>query len=193
MGRRLEDLPQDWAQRYLATLHDWMHLLDPSKVPPIDMFPFLKWVPSRFAAWKGHAKHARDGLSEAYMALVDYAHQSEKDATSGQNFESLVERLLRQNQAISGEGAGLSRRDIAFIVGGVLDGAFDTTYHMSLTLLKTLAAYPAVQKHLQDELDDVWYDPTLLRPPGYNILRTDLDLESLMMSTTQGPIRWSPD
>lgn len=157
MGRRLEDLPKDWATRYLATQHEWVHLLDPSQVPPIDMFPFLKWIPSTFAAWKRRAKHVRKGLSEAYTALVDHAHQSDKNDNNGQKFESLVERLLRQNRTTSGEVASLSRRDIAFIVGGVLDGAFDTGYHTALTLLKTLAAYPAVQKRLQDELDEAWY------------------------------------
>lgn len=159
-------MPKDWATKYLATQHQWINLLDPSAVPPIDIFPFLKWIPAAFAPWKRQAEHARKGLSEAYTALVDHASQSKDYDHNGPKFESLVERLLRQNQSLTGEEPDLNRRDVAFIVGGVLDGAFDTVYHTSLTILKILAAYPAVQERIQTELDEAWYAPKFLSPPA---------------------------
>lgn len=147
-------MPKDWATNYLATQHEWVHLADPSVTPPIDIFPFLTWVPASFASWKRRAQTARKGLFQAYSALVDHAHQPKKHDSDATEFESLVERLLRQ--ARSPSESNLSRRDITFIAGGILDGAFDTGYHTALTLLKTLAAYPDIQKRIQDELDEAW-------------------------------------
>lgn len=157
-------MPDDWATKYLATQHEWVYLLDPNSSPPVDIFPFLKWIPAKFATWKRRAQVARRGLFDAYSALVENAHQSRQGDTNGPIFESLVDRLLRENRSPSGmKGPCLSRRDIIFIAGGVLDGAFDTAYHTTLTLLKTLAAYPAIQKRIQDELDETWYMPTFQR------------------------------
>lgn len=163
LGRRLEDMPKDWAAKYSATQHGWVQLLDPSTTPPVDIFPFLAWLPEKLATWKHHAKVARQGLFEAYSGLVDHAHQAaDKGADAahreGPVYESLVEKLVRENGASGSDAKAprLSRTDMAFIAGGVLDGAFDTAFHTSLTMLKTLAAYPDVQKRLQEELDDVW-------------------------------------
>lgn len=164
LGRRLEDMPKDWATKYLHTQHEWVQLLDPSTTPPVDMFPFLKWFPASFAPWKRRAERVRKDLFKAYSELVDHAHQSEHDDnnTNDLEFESLIGRLLRESHVSSGrKGPSLSKRDIIFIAGGVLDGAFDTAYYTSLALLKTLAAYPDVQKRIQSELDEAWYMPTI--------------------------------
>lgn len=165
LGRRLEDMPGDWLKKYFATQHVWVRILDPLAIPLVDTFPFLKWVPATFSSWKRRTLKVRKGLSEVYSAVVDHAHQqSGKDEANVPAFESLVERLLRENRSPTPSGTkgpALSRRDMAFIAGGVLDGAFDTAYHTSLTLIKAFAAYPDVQKRVQDELDEVWYVPTL--------------------------------
>lgn len=168
LGRRLEDMPKDWATNYLMIQHEWVHLLDSSSAPPIDIFPFLKWVPSTFASWKRRAKIARTGLYDAYSALVDHAPRPGNNDANPPRFESLVERILRENQSTSDKKEPvLSKRGVIFIAGGVLDGAFDTTYHTALTLLKTFAAYPAIQKRVQNEIDAAWY---VKSPKSYEIL-----------------------
>lgn len=157
-------MPEDWVKEYFATQHEWVHLLDPIAIPFVDAFPLLKWVPASLASWKRRAQISRKGLFKVYSAVVDHAHQPGKVQASGPAaFESLVERLLRESRSPApsdSKGPGLSRRDMAFIAGGVLDGAFDTAFHTSLTLMKTFAAYPNIQKRVQDELDEAWYVAT---------------------------------
>lgn len=168
-------MPVNWVKDYIATQHEWVHLLDPNATPPVDIFPFLTWIPAMYATWKRRAQNARKGLFLAYSALVDHAHQSRQDDANNPRFESLVERLLRENQSPSEvKEPILSKRDIKFIAGGVLDGAFDTSYHTSLNLLKTFAAHPAIQKRVQHELDEAWYVPNF---EGRNCLRRPKTIE----------------
>jgi hypothetical protein len=58
-GQRLEDRGKAFADRFFDAQEKWLELLEPGNTPPVDIFPFLRWIPEKLADWKTKARTVR--------------------------------------------------------------------------------------------------------------------------------------
>ncbi len=79
-GQRAEDLGSKWIKNYHAVQQKWVELLEPGLAPPVDVFPILSLVPEMFAGWKKKARVVREGMHQAYEAMMVHAKRKHDDA-----------------------------------------------------------------------------------------------------------------
>ncbi len=49
----------------------WAEILQPGALPPMDLLPFLRHVPERWAAWKGVSREVRRRQRNLYYGLAE--------------------------------------------------------------------------------------------------------------------------
>lgn len=49
----------------------WAGILEPGALPPLDLIPILRYVPERWASWKGISKEVRRLQRKLYFGLVE--------------------------------------------------------------------------------------------------------------------------
>lgn len=90
--------------KYVAAfrhVHPWfMSILDFGKAPPLDIFPFLVWVPEYLATWKREVKEIRKLHAELYHSL--YA-DVEKRLESGRGNGCFIEGMILKAGTIDAE------------------------------------------------------------------------------------------
>uniref|UniRef100_A0A0W0GBY3 Putative cytochrome P450 n=1 Tax=Moniliophthora roreri TaxID=221103 RepID=A0A0W0GBY3_MONRR len=134
----------------------WNQLLAPGTIPPIDMFPFLNYIPERWAKWKSMVKDLRERQRKTHFALLD---DCAKRIVKGEGNGSYMEEVLSRQ-----EEWGLSKEILGYIGTVLLEAASHTMSSFLQTLVLFLVAYPKVQRKAQEELDRVVGDqraPTL--------------------------------
>lgn len=127
-----------------------MHILEPSNTPPVEVFPFLAYVPAYFAEWKRRARWVRKGMYQVYFKTLDAAKER---AAKGQGFETLFAHILRRRD--NEEKMAFTDSQLAFMGGGLLDGAIDTTLSSFESFILCLTAHEDVRKRVQAEIEEV--------------------------------------
>lgn len=143
----------------------WGEVLTPGLAPPVEILPFLEYLPECMAKWKRTAWDIRRKQREWFYMMLDTAKEELKRRLHDANartssFEPLMVTLLRQEQS---EKMRFEDDQLAFLCGTMFDAAADTTYSSALTFVKCLGAYPDVLKKAQAEIDAICGSN---RPPG---------------------------
>ncbi|KAF7369234.1 putative cytochrome P450 [Mycena venus] len=127
--------------------HEWVTLLEPGATPPMDFFPFLKYVPECWAEWKTVAQSVRKLQRDMYFNLLDKTQERlQKGEPNGSYVEELIER--------QGE-LKLDREMIGYLGGVLIETGSETTTSYLQSLVLALVAYPEAQKKAQEEIDRV--------------------------------------
>ncbi|KFA56573.1 hypothetical protein S40293_01098, partial [Stachybotrys chartarum IBT 40293] len=150
-GQRLEDYGPGFAEEYIHVMDEFMHLMEPGNIPPIDMFPFLSYVPSFLAKWKRTAIQTQHSIFSLYLRNLEMAKQRLVKHRDG--FPTLLSELLQRREA--DEKMGLTERDLAFVAGSLLDAAVETTMSAVESMLLCFLAHPVVLQRARREVDDV--------------------------------------
>jgi cytochrome P450 family 619 len=107
------DVP--WSKKFNAVGDDWAKINEVGSTPPVDIFPFLKWVPERFLGnWRTRSRIVHDKVHELYGSLLQSV-EDRRRANGG--VYCIADRVLEQN----GEN-GLTRHNIMFLAGVALKG-----------------------------------------------------------------------
>lgn len=160
-GHRLDQHPEGFVDHYFEAQDELLELLTPGLTPPVDILPFLRWVPEALAGWKQQARQVRNYMRDSYGAYLEAARRSydsrllskggdasgEKD---GAAFESLVTRFFKSNDKRAADDAQLR-----FLGGTIVDASVDTTWTTITSTLLHLAAFPEIQAKAQEEIDRV--------------------------------------
>ncbi|KPM41473.1 hypothetical protein AK830_g5095 [Neonectria ditissima] len=154
-GRRLEDYGPGFAEWYLANQHDWLDFLEPSNTPAVELCPWLKYLPPTFAAWKSRADRIRKSMGEMYFKTLDVA--KEKTGGSEDSWDTLYSHLLRQRERPDKQ-AGFSDTELAFLGGGLLDAALDTTLSTLETMVMSLVGHEDAMRRAREEVDAICGD-----------------------------------
>ena len=76
----------------------WEHILRPGGHPPVDVFPFLKYIPERWASWKGLCREVRSRQRKYYFSLLQSCHERIKSDKRNNSFmEYLLENQKKYN------------------------------------------------------------------------------------------------
>ena len=68
-GTRGATLESKYVAAFRHVHPQFVSILDFGKAPPLDLFPFLSWVPEYFAKWKRVVKEIRHLHTELYHGL----------------------------------------------------------------------------------------------------------------------------
>jgi len=151
----------------------WCEIFTPGLTPPVDILPFLKYIPECLARWKCTARDVRRKQRKWFHMMLDTAKKELERRLNGRHdttssFEPLMVTLLRQRQL---EKGGFEDDQLAYLCGTIFDAAVDTTYSSALTFVKCLSAYPDVLKRAQAEIDGICGRDRPLRPQDMTQMR----------------------
>lgn len=164
-GQKLDDREKGFLDRFFNAQKKWLELLEPGNAPPVDIFPFLRWVP--FADWKKKAKYVRDYMLEEYEGFFQTAKALSSDiGGEAPASQSLMTKIIEDQDKDVKPANRFTHDEIAFMGGGLLDAAVDTTWSTILSFIMFMATYPDMQAKVQKEIDSV--SPG--QPPGGDII-----------------------
>jgi hypothetical protein len=75
--------------------HLWGHVLEPGAHPPVDMLPFLKYIPERWAPWKSLCREVRRLQRELYFGLLEECEQRVASVSHGGQ-EAFMDGVVRR-------------------------------------------------------------------------------------------------
>lgn len=123
-------------------------LLQPGTLPPVDIFPFLNWVPQRFFGnWRDRVRDTRvemENLYYSYLELVVKRREREGHR------ESFADRLLDQKEQLK-----WSWREMCFMAGLLMEAGSDTVALTINATVHLLCAHPEWAKKAQEQIDMV--------------------------------------
>ncbi|KAF2626696.1 cytochrome P450 21 [Macroventuria anomochaeta] len=185
-GHRGAQKDKNLTKLFYDNQKNWLELLNPGSAPPIGMFPILKYVPAFLVKWKGQAKALRQNQQYFYYMMLNSAKDELKRSKAGNNgksngFLSLMATLLQEQ----GDKGGFDNHQLAYLGGGLLDAAVDTTYLSALAFIKALGAHPKVLKRAQAEVDSF---SKAGKPPRVE----DLDKLQYLKACFFEVLRWRP-
>ncbi|ROV98480.1 hypothetical protein VPNG_08535 [Cytospora leucostoma] len=116
--------------------------------PPVEIFPFLKFLPEGlWGNWKTRAHLLRKSIFGLYGPMVDSVLERR---ASGIKIKSFLDGVLDQQEKLQ-----LDRHEIDIMCGNLLEGGTDTMATLILTLLQAMALHPHIQEEAQAHIDSV--------------------------------------
>lgn len=92
-GRRAPQSTTKEVVKFFEVQHNFELLAEPGAVPPLELVPFLQYIPERFARWKRLANKVRSLHQILYFDLLDEVqHRIDNGQTNGCWMETLIER-----------------------------------------------------------------------------------------------------
>ena len=110
-GQRGAEFESPKIQALYHAQDQFTSMLAPGATPPVDAFPWLKYIPQLFAGWKGSAKAIRAEQRDLYFSLME---ETRAKFLRGSGTGSFMESLL-----MGQEKTGLDDEHIAYL-GGIL-------------------------------------------------------------------------
>lgn len=121
--------------------------MEPGSSPPVEMFPFLKLIPARFAPWKQRALKAGEIMESAW---TEARARIEKRRSQGIRRDCIIDHLLDDYEK---KGFPFSQHGFNLLMGECMEGAADTTASQICTLIMAFALNPKVQEKARKEID----------------------------------------
>lgn len=123
--------------------------LEPGANPPVDEFPFLKYIPVTLASWKkralGSYKCMDDTWNEA-RARVDARR------AKGVKRDAIIDSILDGEKH---SDLDVTTKQLNHFLGVIVEGGADTTASATLTSMMYLALHPEFQEKARTQLDAV--------------------------------------
>lgn len=159
-GRRLDDMPPGYADAFFQSQADILKLSVPGAVPPVDVFPILRYVPEFLAGWKTDARRLRRVmLQEALGYLENGKRQYAKvrEDPGSVRLEGLIAKVLREQDSPGATRPGQRFTDLELGHMGrdFIGATVDTTSATFESLMCCFAAFPDVLERAQEEVDRV--------------------------------------
>lgn len=133
-----------------AVLDGISEIFEMGATPPVDIFPFLNWIPEKlFNNWKSRSATLARTMDSVYGPLVDRV-LSRREKAGSLNKESYLDMIFDQQDTLQ-----LTRHEIDLMVGNLLEGGSDTTAITTIALIQAMALYPEVQREAQASIDSV--------------------------------------
>lgn len=110
-GQRGASFNSPKVQALYHAQEQFTSILEPGATPPVDAFPFLKYLPAFLSPWKLKAKQIRHEQSSLYFKLLNETRESLSRGVSTMSF--------MENVLVDQEKMGLNDEQIAYL-GGIL-------------------------------------------------------------------------
>lgn len=123
--------------------------MEPGSSPPVDVFTFLRYIPSSLAFWKRRAIDAGRTMDETWSTARRLV---EERRALGERRNCIIDNLLDEYEEKGWPGS-ISQHAFTNLMGEIVEGGADTTAAQLLTLVLAFALHPEVQKKAQVEID----------------------------------------
>ena len=177
-GIRSATIDAPYVKRIEHLLEIWAHINAFGATPPVDIFPFLKFVPqSVFGNWIDRAQKVHDEMHLLYDGLRELVQRRREKQGS---MSTVLDRLLDQQGK-----EGLTTHQVTLCAGVATKGGSDTSASVLASFVQAMVTWPEVQRKAQTEIDSVVGED---RVPDFS------DYESLpyVASVIKEAHRWRP-
>lgn len=151
--------PESKVMRFFAVQDEWAGILDQGALPPIEVFPWLRYVPDFLTPWRGwkeRAEFLKKRQSKFYHELFSETAERLK---AGKSRECFMARLIKEQERATNAGRDkdvYSQLEMDYIGGFLMEGGADTTAMAFETFILAMASCPEIQKEAQGEVDSVF-------------------------------------
>lgn len=136
--------------RLYALMEDWSKVMEPGNTPPVDIFPFLKYIPDKFMGnWRSRGQDVGNKMNKLYDEWLNKVVNRRQASGSKDSF---LDRLLDQKDAGK---LDMTNHAIYFLCGTLMEGGSDTTSSIIIAFMHALTKWPEVQKKAQKQIDEV--------------------------------------
>ena len=164
--------------RLYDLMENWSKVMETGNTPPVDIYPFLHWIPERFLGnWVSRATDVSNEINALYADMI---HLVEKRREVEGSKESFMDKVLDQNEKL-----GYNRHQLYFFGGVMMEGGSDTSSSIIIAFLHAMTKWPGVQKKAQKEIDAVVGED---RSP----LWSDYDKLPYVTACVKEAMRWRP-
>lgn len=146
-GKRAPRFETKDVSDFFEVQHMWESILAPGATPPVDILPFLRFLPKPLAQWKVQCDIIRRFQRTFYFGLL---RETEERVVQGRENGCFMEQVLARQEEF-----GMSRELVGHLGGSLIEGGSDTTSAWLQSLVLALVAFPEAQKKAQDEIDEV--------------------------------------
>ncbi|EIN10089.1 cytochrome P450 [Punctularia strigosozonata HHB-11173 SS5] len=161
-GKRAPRYETKETMDFFHVQHLWEHVLEPGAHPPIDILPFLRYTPERWAPWKSLCREVRRLQRELYFGLLEECEQRVADG-SADGQESFMDEVVRHRDDL-----GLTQEMAGYLGGVLVEGGSDTTSSFIQSLVLALGTFPEVQRQAQEEVDRIVGTRRMPTPEDYD-------------------------
>ncbi|KAJ6024488.1 hypothetical protein N7540_005285, partial [Penicillium herquei] len=176
-GQRGSEFESPKIRALYHVQEQFTRILEPGATPPVDAFPWLRYLPQFLASWKAKAKNIRTEQRALYFGLLEETiARIAKGATTGY----FMERVLQDQQK-----TGLDDEHVAYLGGILMEAGSDTTSSTVLSYLLGMISNPTAFAKAQKELDSICGTE---RSPNVS----DLDNLSYLTACMNETLRWRP-
>lgn len=153
-------------------------MMEPGNTPPVDIYPFLHYIPQKvFGNWFSRAKGVSEEMGQLYSQYLDLVYDRRKKVGSAGSF---MDTVIDQNEKL-----GLTRHQLYFLGGVLMEGGSDTTSSIILAFIHAMTKWTDVLKKAQAEIDAVVGED---RTPVWS----DYDKLPYIAATVKEAMRWRP-
>lgn len=133
--------------RVFDALEQFVEIIQISATPPVDVSPFLKYVPeSLFGYWISRAKEVKRIMLDTYTVSVDHVKNRRKRVGVRNSF---VDRLLDDKKL------GFTDHRLGFTAGVLTEAGSDTTASMIMCFLQAMVKWPEIARKAQKQIDAI--------------------------------------
>ena len=135
--------------RLYHLMEQWSAIMETGNTPPVDIFPWLKYIPEKF--FGGYITRARGIGNEMEMLYDDILSKVvTRRETGQQNIGSFMDKVLDQQ----GKNK-LPPNQLRFIGGVLMEGGSDTSSSLILAIVQAMIHNPEIQRKAHEEIDSV--------------------------------------
>ncbi|KAF2492584.1 putative cytochrome P450 oxidoreductase [Lophium mytilinum] len=145
-GQRTPDLESFWYKDFYELMDLWVQIEELGANPPIDEFPFLKYLPGNWKTRADKCQKLQTAMWTKARAIID------KRRSEGDKRDCFIDTKLDDYEA---KGFPMSQHAFNYLFGVLLEAGADTTANQILTIILALAKYPEVAKRARKEIDAV--------------------------------------
>ncbi|KAF8817273.1 putative cytochrome P450 monooxygenase [Phlegmacium glaucopus] len=146
-GQRYPTYKGSVPETYFEGIKLFNEICDVSAYPPIELFPWVQYIPRWLAPWTKHCDHAKAVRRNLYFSLFE---ECERNLDAGNTTGSYIEKVLMNQEEL-----GMTRDEIAWLGGVLMDAGGETTASTMQSFILSLLAYPKCQRRAQEEIDSV--------------------------------------
>ncbi|CRG92366.1 Vitamin D 25-hydroxylase [Talaromyces islandicus] len=177
-GIRITSPHAIYMERLYEMLDEFTALLELGATPPVDLYPFLKWIPERLLGnWMTRSTHVKDIMESLHQPM--FQHVINRRQKFGHK-DSFMDRLLADNDKL-----GFSPHQLSFLGGGLVEGGSETPAALIISFIQAMTKWTEVQKKAQQEIDSLIGED---RTPTWE----DYGRLSYVAALVKECVRWRP-
>ncbi|KAJ5390698.1 cytochrome P450 [Penicillium cataractarum] len=147
-GFRTPSVETPHMTRLYDMMENWSQLMEPGATPPVDIYPFLHYVPQKlFGNWVSRSKNVGDEMNELYAGVLDRVRERRR---SNKKRDCLMDSLLDEEDKLN-----LTRHQLYFLGGVLMEGGSDTSSSIIVAFIHAMTKWGHVLRKAQEEIDTV--------------------------------------